>query len=346
MPLLWVLMLVVSGVVVRRLMRRARPQTKAVRAAHLRRIETLPEYQKLTKQYQRWLWVLAICLALAMTAGAVLSARPASQTLVTPAEKNRDIMLCLDVSGSMREQDLRLIETFELLAKEFDGQRIGLDVFNGVGAQVFPVTDDYELVRDRLAFVKNTLLAQRDGTPEKAGSESAGLLYSVLPGDDDAPSSNVGLGLAGCIQHMGETEVQRSRSIILATDNELGGERESAVISTSQAMAMAASNEIRVYTIDPGVYDELRETHDPDSEDNYKGEHALLRASSVATGGSYYRADSLDVVPDIINRISAQEETLFTGDAQLALTDATQIGYIALVILVIGIQIVLWRLKL
>ena len=55
-------------------------------------------------------------------------------------------MLCLDVSGSALPYDRQVIGTYRDLVRSFEGERIGLSIFNSTSRTVFPLTDDYELV--------------------------------------------------------------------------------------------------------------------------------------------------------------------------------------------------------
>ena len=59
-------------------------------------------------------------------------------------------MLCLDVSGSMSEVDVEVLSVFEELLDGFEGERIGLTIFNSSPVQIFPLTDDYEFIRGHL----------------------------------------------------------------------------------------------------------------------------------------------------------------------------------------------------
>lgn len=51
--------------------------------------------------------------------------------------KNRDDVLCLDVSRSMYEYDVEIIKTYRTLARKFDGERLGLVLFDRSPAVVF-----------------------------------------------------------------------------------------------------------------------------------------------------------------------------------------------------------------
>ena len=56
----------------------------------------------------------------------ILAGRPTTKTVIEPESRNRDIMLCLDVSGSMYEADSEILRVYAELSKGFKGERIGL----------------------------------------------------------------------------------------------------------------------------------------------------------------------------------------------------------------------------
>ncbi|MFZ1258178.1 MAG: hypothetical protein WAQ25_01790 [Candidatus Saccharimonas sp.] len=328
----------------------AKTSTPRVKVARSERITGLPIYAQIKARYRRWLLAVLACLFAAITSTMVLTARPASQSIVSAAQLNRDIILCLDVSGSMLPVDAKIVETFEKLVNDFKGQRIGMDIFNGLNSQFFPLTDDYDLVKEQLAFAKKELKKDPFGQGEvneelrKHLNFIAGTLAAVST-SNVMPNSNVGLGLAGCIGHLGDNKTGRSQSIILATDNELSGDptdKESIIISTPEAMMLAKKKSIRVYSIDPGVTDPAA----GGASDTPLREHAELKLYSIATGGGYYLLSQHGVVPDVINKISQQEEKLFVSDPQLAYADSPMVPIIIASLALLGLVALTWRLKL
>src|SRR5690606_19890252 len=106
----------------------------------------LPGFRKRLRDHR--LALLAVALTV-LTLGAslsLISARPVASTLYSPEKYNRDIVLCLDVSGSMIEYDAAILDQFALLAEEFEGERLSLVLWNSSAAQIFPLTDDYDFV--------------------------------------------------------------------------------------------------------------------------------------------------------------------------------------------------------
>ena len=97
--------------------------------------------------------VLVLALALAI----VLVARPSQVDAGDERASSRDIVLCLDVSGSTLPYEREVIDTYLELVKHFKGERIGLSIFNSTSRTVFPLTDDYELVTKQLTSASKAL---------------------------------------------------------------------------------------------------------------------------------------------------------------------------------------------
>ncbi|MBC7764523.1 VWA domain-containing protein, partial [Microbacteriaceae bacterium] len=130
--------------------RKSKAVTRSVPIAHSGRLTQLSSYRRLYVQYRRIVLAIIVILGIGLVATTILVARPVSENLVSPQQKNRDIMLCLDVSGSMYGVDKDIFATFRSLVDNFQGQRIGLTVFNSSAVTIVPLTDDYDLLRSYL----------------------------------------------------------------------------------------------------------------------------------------------------------------------------------------------------
>src|SRR3546814_13520676 len=90
---------------------------------------------------------LRTAAVLFLIVGSILLAGRLVETRTHQAENsNRDIMLFLDVPGSMTTYDAQLLAEFKRIAQGLEGERIGLTIWRGVAVTVFPLTDDYDLV--------------------------------------------------------------------------------------------------------------------------------------------------------------------------------------------------------
>jgi hypothetical protein len=291
--------------------------------AHSSRLTQLPEYQLALKRYRQLLYGVTTALSLAVLLGVLLTARPASLSLITPAQKNRDIMLCLDVSGSLLRTDTKIVNRFNLLVKNFSGQRIGLTVFNSSSTVVLPLSDDYELISSQLNKVGKALQVQK-------GQDFTDLTSGTLA-DFDKGTSLVTDGLVSCVNNLGQNKQERSQSIILATDNEANG---TPIITTEQATAYVQKRNIHVYALDPGQADTSRAS-----------EHEALKTMAEKTGGNYYRLNDNTAINSIVNAIADQEAKYEAGVQVVAVADRpAAVVYIAAFAAVTAF-VLLWRLR-
>ena len=83
---------------------------------------------------------------------------------------------------------------------------------------------------------------------------------------------------------------QRSRSVVLATDNFLSGDP---IFTLEQAAALATERGVRVYALNPGDFDYGPGPDQPG---------ARLRAAAEASGGAYYALESPEAVAGIVRR--------------------------------------------
>jgi hypothetical protein len=279
--------------------------------AHSHRLTELPEYRAAVRRHRRWLTVAAVAGGVLMAAAVVAAARPAERSTVSPEQRNRDIILCLDASGSMSSADAAVVEVFARLAQGFDGERLGLTVFDSSAVQVFPLTDDYDFVQEQLAEAKEAF----DGAPG-----SAGFLDGTWNG---AGSSLIGDGLASCVEGFPAAEdgapgdsggtVERSRSVILATDNFVSGDP---IFTLEEAAVLAKEKDVRVYALNPGEFDYGTDPDQPGAQ---------LRMAAEGTDGAYYALDSPEAVQDIIRKVQSTEATAFKAAPQAAVADRAEI---------------------
>ncbi len=138
-----------------------------------------------------------------------------------------DIVLALDVSGSMLAQDLQpnRLEAAKKVAAEFITDRkndnIGLVIFAGESFTQCPMTTDHKVLLNLLSGIDFGLI--EDGTA-------------------------IGLGLANAVNRLKDSE-SKSKVVILLTD----GSNNRGQIAPLTAADLAKSYGIRVYTIGAGT---------------------------------------------------------------------------------------------
>jgi len=272
---------VVTWVLARRARRRRALAADRTWVAHTARLARVPEVRRWLRRYRAWQWAGIGTLTVAVVGAGVLAARPVTVRTDQSVLGTRDIVLCLDVSGSMLAYDQQMVKVFDDLVADFDGERIGLTVFNRTSRTVFPLTDDYALVHQELAEAYQALdpavLETTDPTTiERYLAFTAG---TTSANSDD--SSLIGDGLASCALQLDDpdgtgsgTTPQRARSIVLATDNDLRG---TPIYTLPEAVALTRSLHIEL----DALFGQSAYASDATEEDSY-------RQAVEAGGGHFY----------------------------------------------------------
>lgn len=288
------------------------------RVARAERLRSLPTFRKaLARRALALSGILALGAVTAIVAG-VVAARPMSAQTIQPVNTSRDIMLCLDVSGSMSEVDVEVLTVFEELLDGFEGERIGLTIFNSSPVQIFPLTDDYDFIREHLDSMTRSF-DYVDEIPEH--------WVGTLNGDG---ASLIGDGLAACTMGFDRPGDDRSRSVIFATDNEVNG---ASIVTLDEAAAYAASKEVRVFALNP--------VQGKDADVS-----AELSAAAESTGGAAFGLRDTTTVSDIVEQVQEQEATELRGESQVVWTDAPNLWIAVLAVCLLGFVVVLWRVRL
>lgn len=229
-----------------------------------------------------WLRLLAMgCIILAL-------ARPQVRNVQNRTRgEGIDIVLCLDVSGSMLSRDFypdRLTVAKEVAA-EFVRARpvdqIGLVIFSGESFSQFPVSTDHESLLQQIANLRSGML--ESGTV-------------------------IGEGLATSVDRLQQSKA-KSRVVVLLTD---GKEEppETRLIDPYSALEIAKAKGVRVYTI--GMLAEasatVAESGKRGLEKAYVDEDLLSRIAAQ-TGGRYFRAADKESLQKIYEQIDKLEKS-------------------------------------
>jgi Ca-activated chloride channel homolog len=299
-----------------------RRRDRGLPVAHVDRMTGLAAFRGALLRYRAWIaGALVAALAGAIVAGAIGS-RPSGVHANQEDDYKRDIVLCLDVSGSMVDVDAEILGVYQQIASELDGERIGMRVWDASSVMAFPLTSDYDYIAGQLGRYQRALNGQLG--PDEQFNYLAGTTNGL-------GASLVGDGLASCVLDFADLEAsERPRSIILATDNMVNGQQ---IFSLPQAGQLAVDHEVRVYAINPFDWG-----GDPASNE--------LREVSEGTGGAYFPLDFAQTVPQIVDRINAIEAGYIETPPQIQLVD--QPGAMPLVVLVLTALVcaIAWRVRL
>lgn len=210
---------------------RARRPGSAVLVAHAERLRKIPRYRVLARRRQAEMLVRTAAVLFLLAGASLLAARETTVRTTQPEVSNRDIMLCLDVSGSMTSYDEQLAREFRRITEDLEGERVGLTLFSGVAVTAFPLTDDYGFV-----------LEQLDVAAENFRTMDYTYIAGTYLGDERA--SLMSDGLVSCVERFDRPDEERGRAVVLASDNDPQGKP---VFSVDEAAEFAAERDVKVY---------------------------------------------------------------------------------------------------
>ena len=280
--LLWLLLLVPLAIIWYIL--RHKKQEAAVTFSDLKGMAKLP---KTGKGILRHLLFALKMAALALLIVAI--ARPqSSSTNSTSNIEGIDIVMAMDVSGSMLARDLKpdRLTAAKNVASDFvndrPGDRMGLVIFSGETFTQVPLTTDHGVMLNMLAEMKNGLID--DGTA-------------------------IGDGLATAISRLKDSEAV-SKVVILLTD----GMNNAGSVDPYTAAEIAKLYGIRVYTIGVGTYGTAPypvQTMFGTQMQQMKVEidEKLLNTIANQTGGKYFRANNNKKLDEIYQEIDKLERS-------------------------------------
>lgn len=199
-----------------------------------------------------------------------------------------DILLCMDVSGSMLAEDFspnRLEAAKEVAVKFVNGRktdRIGLVIFSGESFTQCPLTTDHAVLISQIYAVRSGIL--QDGTA-------------------------IGSGLSTSVERLKKSK-SKSKVIILLTD----GENNGGLIPPSTAKEIAKAFGIKVYTIGVGtegyaLLPQQTTTGVVRTQEKVNIDEKLLTAIARETGGNYFRAKDNESLTSIYAEIDKLEKS-------------------------------------
>lgn len=233
--------------------------------------------------------LLFICRLLAIVFTVAALARPQTMFEEQNAEgEGVDIVLCIDVSGSMTAQDLtpNRLEAAKNVAVDFVNKRltdrIAIVIFSGESFTQCPLTTDHTVLISAIENIRNGLL--EDGTA-------------------------IGSGLGTSVDRL-RTSKSKSKVVILLTD----GENNGGLIDPQTAKEIAKAFQIKVYTIGVGT-----DGYAPQPVNTPLGvvmqqgkvsiDEKLLKEIANETGGKYFRAKDNEGLTGIYDEINGLEKS-------------------------------------
>jgi Ca-activated chloride channel family protein len=230
---------------------------------------------------------------LALTCLIMALARPQHQTQKSRSEgEGIDIVLCMDVSGSMGTDDVKpsRFQVAKDVAIEFvknrPVDRIGLVIFAGESFTKCPITPDKNAVLNQLQSLK------------------------IMDGGYLEIGTLIGEGLAMSVNRISKGS-SKSRVVILLTDGKEDAP-PTRIIDPETAMEIAKANNVKVYCVGLGSATSTAEQLVKDVAGNIVRNYideALLTRIATSTGGKYYRATDKASLQAIYAQIDRLEKS-------------------------------------
>lgn len=320
--------IVVLGLLMWLVTRKRKPLAAAAVVANAWFLTQLEAYRSYMTHYRLMRSGVVIVGVAAVLATATLSSRQISEESLEPELATRDIVLCLDVSTSMADWDKELLEKFSSMVDSFHGERVALSIFNSTSRTVVPLTDDYDMLTEELSegarLLPKELLSLQWQDPEDADIEFVDGTLGVA-----GVASLIGDGLASCSLLFDHADEERSRSIILASDNEVNGEQ---IYGLKEAAEMLEKRDIHLFSLYPGEYSCFRSCR------------AEFEEVTAAIGGTFYQANDSQAVPGIVEEIQEQQQVSLDAEPEVIQHDHPELWVVLAVLTVAGFLGIAWRL--
>lgn len=192
-----------------------------------------------------------------------------------------------------------MLEKFAEMIPSFAGERIALNVWNATTRVVFPLTDDYAMIEQELRYGADLLDMNFFGSSHSYQDLEDWMAGTWSPSSYN--SSLIGDGLATCALSFDLADTERSRTIIMATDNQVAGDE---VFTLSAAAEFAAERDITVHAIYAAEFGRAVE------RDEY--EHEI-----VSRGGLFYELSDPNATAGIIDDITRQQAIELDADPKV-----------------------------
>ena len=228
-----------------------------------------------------------------------------------------DIVIALDISGSMRCEDFkprnRLEVARDTVAAFVDGRpsdRLGLVAFSAIATTRCPPTIDHEMLRQLLDGVDFT-------PPEEDGTA-------------------IGLGLATAVNRL-RTSPAKSKVVVLVTD----GRNNRGQLGPEDAAAAAKALGVRVYTVGVGTEGEAPYPIETPFGRRYQMvrqdlDEDLLRRIAVTTDGRYFRATDGEGLKRVFATIDSLEKVRIESHVRVLYTEKFPLVLLPAVVLLLG----------
>ena len=277
-------------------------------------------YKRQMMKYYILRVMLVICAVLMIVLTAALLARPYYIKKINEKKHDRDIILCMDISASVDDLNLKIVNELQDTVRSLSGERVGIVIFNTTPVVLSPLTDDYEYTIEQLETIKKAIKSQHN---KASLINSRQWLYyneflygGTLVGNEIRGSSLIGDGLLGGLFAFPDLDSNRTRIIIFSTDNDLNGD---GFVTLQQAADYCTRNKTTVFGIGTKYM--------------YSADKEEMKAAVESTGGRFYLEGRTSEFHEIVEEIEKTSENLTEGKIIIKYVESPEKYFTALVIL-------------
>ena len=288
---------------------------KGSKIANTKYVKSSSYYKNLLFRYKFLSFIILLFISVGLIVCSILCARVQEVYEENKTLYNRDIMLCLDVSGSMNEQNKTLVDELRTVVDGLHGDRFGITIFNASAITLVPLTSDFKYVDRILDTVSRSFKAQIDGDYKTDQYIYNYVTQGTYSGDRG--TSLIPDGLLTCGLTFNEKDKERTRLVILSTDNYLAG---TAVFTLAEAAKYLKDNNILLYGIGAeGMYSSKE-------KQEYKEAVAI-------TKGKFYDPKS-NTMEKIVKDIDTLSKTAIDSSDRIYKHDRPKVLFIVLLVFV------------
>lgn len=310
--------------------RRKRKYKKGILVANTNYIKKSKYYKLLLIKYRIYNLLIKVCCIILITLCAVLSARIFHTDKFTEERNNRDIILCMDVSGSVASLNSSVADSLKSIVSSLKDERFGITIFDNSAVSLVPLTNDYNYAVNVLNQVKSVFETSSMPSYYSYNSEYKSLYNArqiMTNGTRQGEGASlIGDGLTSCALSFKNNQ-ERTKILILTTDNEVNG---SQIVSVPEASTYCKENNIKIYAIGTK------------NISTYNKQELVAAANN--TGGIYFDFSDLST-DEIAKRINSLDKSAIVSKTYVMSKDFPEVIFPYLLIATCILFVLDWRVR-
>ena len=301
--------------------RKKKKYKKGVLVANSSYLKKTKYYKLMLLKYRIYNVAIRVSCIVLIFLCAILSARIYHEDKFEERHDNRDIVLCMDVSGSVYDLNSSIADSLYDIVGSLKDERFGITIFDNSAVQLVPLTNDYLYAQSILKQVSESF------NRTSILTDNSQVRRLITEGTSmGVGSSLIGDGLASCALSF-KKDKDRTKILILTTDNEVWGNQ---IMTVGEAAQYCKENNIKIYSV--GTIDI-----------SAKNKEGLVNAAKVSNGEYFdYRNLSTD---EIVSKIGNLNKSSIVTKSYVMSKDFPEIVFVFLLYVTALLFILDWRVR-